>query len=147
MDEREEEIKTKKIEVYTPSGKIIKVSIEDISNVVYFRLKEIFEIIWEFVQKNLMKFRINPVIKISEVVISGGGAKLEGIEVLAEEVFQVPVKIGIPQKIFNLDRNYQKPEFSAGFGLLLLASKIVKRKDKNLIKRFIKWLSDLFSSS
>ena len=147
MDEREEEIKTKKIEVYTPAGKIIKVSIEDISNVVYCRLKEILEIIWGLIQKNLMSFRINPLVKISEVVISGGGAKLEGIEVLAEEVFQVPVKIGIPQKIFNLDKNYQRPELSAGFGLLLLASKIVKKNDKKLIKRFIKWIIELFSSS
>ncbi len=146
-DERNEEIKTKKIEIYTPSGKIDKVSIEDISKVVYFRLKEMLEIIWNLVQKNLMKLRINPLVKISEVVITGGGAKLEGIEVLTEEIFQLPVKIGIPQKIFNLDKNYQKPEFAAGFGLLLLASKVVKKEEKGLIRRFKKWILDLFSPS
>ena len=146
IEEKEEEIRTKKIEIYTPFGKITKVSIEDISHVVYFRLKEIFEMIWEFVQKNLMKLRINPLLKISEVVISGGGAKIEGIELLAEEVFQIPVKIGVPQKTFNLDKNYQKPEFSVGFGLLLLASKVAKRENKSLIRRFKKWIYDLFSS-
>jgi cell division protein FtsA len=148
IEENPEAVKTKKIEIYDPSGKFSKkVSIEEISDVVYFRLKEILEYIWKKIQKNLMELGINPFIKISEVVISGGGSKLEGIEFVAESIFQIPVRIGLPQKIFNLDRNYQTPEFAAALGLLLLGSKIVKREDKNFIRKFKKWVIDLFFPS
>ncbi|MCM8804461.1 MAG: cell division protein FtsA [Candidatus Omnitrophica bacterium] len=145
LEARREEVR--KVEIYNPSGKLIrKVGIDEISNVVYLRMKEIFELIWQLIQKKAMKTGKIP-IKISEVVISGGGAKLEGIEKLAEEIFQLPARIGIPQKIFNLDKNYQKPEFAAGIGLLLIASKLVKEEDKNIFKKIKRWLSELFQFS
>ena len=82
-------------------------------------------------------------IKISQVVISGGGAKLKGIVKLAEDIFGIPTRIGIPQKLLNLDKAFQKPEFSAGIGLLLLASKVSKENEtifdkiKNWFRRWL----------
>ncbi|MGC8976672.1 MAG: cell division protein FtsA [Candidatus Ratteibacteria bacterium] len=136
-----------KVEILNPAGKITyKVGIDEISKVIYFRMKDIFERLWELIQKKAMKLT-RGTLKLSEIVLSGGGAKLEGIDKVAEEVFQLPVRIGSPQKILNLERSYQKPEFAAGIGLFLLASKLANEKRKSIWKRIINWLSELFTFS
>lgn len=145
IEEKREEIK--KVEIYNPSGITIgRVSIDEISQVVYLRMREIFEIIWELIQRRVIKSGKTPY-KISEVVLTGGGAKLQGIEKLAEEVFQIPTRIGVPLRMFNLDPNYQKPEFSSGIGLLLLASKVAKIEEKGIWRKIKEWFSEMFFSS
>ncbi|MCM8785068.1 MAG: cell division protein FtsA [Candidatus Omnitrophica bacterium] len=134
-DKRKEEIET--VEIFNPKGKSLgKVSTEEISKIVYWRVQHIFE---DLILKNrLMKTMYFPT-RVSEVIISGGGAKLKGIVKLAEDIFQLPARIGIPQKLMNLDKSYQKTEFSAGIGLLLLASKVIKTEDEPFFYRIKKW--------
>src|ERR1700752_1257725 len=55
------------------------------------------------------------------VVITGGSAKMEGAVELAEEVFHVPVRLGIPQHISGLVDVVSNPIHSTGVGLLLYA--------------------------
>ncbi len=126
----------KMVEIINPKGKILKrVSNEEISKIVYWRIQYIFE---DLLLKNrLMKTGYFPT-RISEVVISGGGAKLKGIVRLAEDIFQLPTRIGIPQRLVNLDK-FQKPEFSAGIGLLLLASKTIKIDEEFFLYRIKRW--------
>ncbi|MCM8833550.1 MAG: hypothetical protein NC816_06515, partial [Candidatus Omnitrophica bacterium] len=126
----------KMVEIINPKGKILKrVSNEEISKIVYWRIQYIFE---DLLLKNrLMKTGYFPT-RISEVVISGGGAKLKGIVRLAEDIFQLPTRIGIPQRLVNLDK-FQKPEFSAGIGLLLLASKTIKIDEESFLYRIKRW--------
>jgi len=134
IGEKKEEIKM--VEILNPKGKSLgKVSTEEISKIAYWRVQYIFE---DLILKNrLMKTGYFPT-RVSEVVISGGGAKLKGIVKLAEDIFQLPSRIGIPQKLLNLDKSYQKPEFSAGIGLLILASKVGK-EDETIIDKIKKW--------
>ncbi len=60
---------------------------------------------------------------ISCVVLTGGTASLEGIVELAEEVFQVPVRRGIPIGIEGLSEIVKNPVHTTGAGLLLFAVK------------------------
>lgn len=53
------------------------------------------------------------------IVISGGSAKVEGLVELAEEIFHVPVRIGIPQSITGLNEVVRNPAYATGAGLLL----------------------------
>lgn len=53
------------------------------------------------------------------IVISGGSAKVEGLVELAEEIFHVPVRIGIPQSITGLNEVIRNPAYATGAGLLL----------------------------
>jgi cell division protein FtsA len=53
------------------------------------------------------------------VVLTGGAARIEGLIDLAEEVFQVPVRLGLPQGITGLSDICQNPSFASGAGLLL----------------------------
>src|SRR6186713_2295297 len=55
------------------------------------------------------------------IVLTGGSAKMEGAIELAEEVFHVPVRLGLPQHIRGLSDVVRNPIYSTGAGLLLYA--------------------------
>lgn len=57
------------------------------------------------------------------VVLTGGCAKMEGVIDLAEEVFHVPVRIGLPLHITGLVDVVRNPIYSTGVGLLLYGIK------------------------
>ena len=52
------------------------------------------------------------------VVLTGGSAKMEGLVALAEEVFHMPVRLGMPQQIKGLSEVVKNPIYSTGIGLL-----------------------------
>ena len=66
------------------------------------------------------------------VVITGGTARLHGLDALAEDVFHLPVKIGIPKKIGGLTDIVQDPIYATGVGLILYG---FEKKNQVLIKR------------
>ena len=53
------------------------------------------------------------------VVLTGGSAKMEGAVELAEEIFHMPVRLGIPQYVSGLVDVVRNPIYSTGVGLLL----------------------------
>ncbi len=56
---------------------------------------------------------------IGGMVITGGGAQMEGLPQLVAEIVGEPVRIGYPYGIFGLPSELRKPTFSAAVGLLL----------------------------
>jgi len=66
------------------------------------------------------------------VVITGGTARLRGIDTLAEDVFHLPVKIGIPKRIGGLTDIVQDPIYATGVGLILYG---FEKKNQVLISR------------
>jgi cell division protein FtsA len=55
------------------------------------------------------------------LVITGGSAKMEGAVELAEEVFHVPVRLGVPHGVTGLADVVRNPIHATGVGLLLYA--------------------------
>jgi cell division protein FtsA len=55
------------------------------------------------------------------IVMTGGSARMEGAIDLAEEIFHVPVRLGLPQQVKGLAEVVQNPIYSTGVGLLLYA--------------------------
>ncbi len=53
------------------------------------------------------------------IVLTGGTAKMEGVVDLAEEIFHMPVRLGMPQNIQGLADIVNNPIYSTGVGLLL----------------------------
>jgi cell division ATPase FtsA len=53
------------------------------------------------------------------VVLTGGSAKMEGAIELAEEVFHMPVRLGVPQWVSGLSDVVRNPIHATGVGLLL----------------------------
>ncbi len=56
------------------------------------------------------------------VVLTGGGAKMEGVIELAEEVFHMPVRMGTPQYVAGLVDVVRNPIYATGVGLLLFGN-------------------------
>jgi cell division protein FtsA len=57
------------------------------------------------------------------VVLTGGSAKMEGLIELGEEVFHMPVRLGVPQYVTGLADVVRNPIYATGVGLLLFGHK------------------------
>ena len=53
------------------------------------------------------------------IVLTGGSSKIEGLVELAEEVFHMPVRMGVPQYVTGLVDVVRNPIYATGVGLLL----------------------------
>lgn len=52
------------------------------------------------------------------IVLTGGTAKMEGVVDLAEEIFHLPVRLGLPQNVTGLTDIVANPIYATGVGLL-----------------------------
>jgi cell division protein FtsA len=55
------------------------------------------------------------------IVLTGGSSKIPGLVELAEEIFRMPVRLGIPQKFTGMAEVVANPIHSTGIGLLVYA--------------------------
>src|SRR5471030_1260231 len=53
------------------------------------------------------------------IVLTGGTSKMEGAVELAEEIFHMPVRLGVPHSVKGLSDVVRNPIYSTGVGLLL----------------------------
>jgi cell division protein FtsA len=56
------------------------------------------------------------------IVLTGGSSKIEGLVDLAEEVFHMPVRLGVPQSVVGLVDVVRNPIYATGVGLLLFGN-------------------------
>jgi cell division protein FtsA len=60
---------------------------------------------------------------LAEIVLTGGGAQLRGIEEAAAEFFGLPARIGVPTAVGGLTDAVKKPEYATAVGLVLFGPK------------------------
>jgi cell division protein FtsA len=60
---------------------------------------------------------------LAEVVITGGGAHLHGIEQAAAEFFGLPARVGVPTTVVGLTDAVKQPEYATAVGLVLFGPK------------------------
>lgn len=119
----------------------INVPISLLTQIINLRMKELFT----FINNDIMSEKLKNNIKAG-IVLTGGGALLRGTQELAEEVFGLPARIGIPLE-FNgkLPADIEKPEFATVAGLIRLLpgifedtapkfEEVVEQKTKNKTK-------------
>jgi len=94
-----------------------------LAEVVQKRYEEIFEM----VQAELRRSGYEELIAAG-VVITGGASKMEGLVELAEEMFQMPVRVGIPQGFSGLSSVVANEIHATGVGLLLYGSQQMVRE-------------------
>lgn len=87
------------------------------------------------------------------VVITGGASLLEGMPEMAEFIFEMPVKRGIPQGIGGLRDVVNSPKFATGVGLLKFGARNGSKakfqiREKNIYDKvrgsMRTWIKDLF---
>lgn len=86
----------------------------------------------------------------SGIVITGGSALLEGMPELGEQIFDLPVRRGIPQGIGGLVDVVNSPIYATGVGLVLHgyhepARNRFKMGDENLFSKVTKRMRDWFN--
>ena len=52
------------------------------------------------------------------IVLTGGTSKMEGVVELAEEIFHMPVRLGVPQAVRGMSDVVRNPIYATGVGLL-----------------------------
>ena len=72
----------------------------------------------------------------SGVVLTGGGAELEGIVEIAEAVFEGPVRRGVPTGVGGLVDVISRPEWATATGLLLYGNrnKMARRRGTGIAR-------------
>ncbi|MGL6070095.1 cell division protein FtsA [Craterilacuibacter sp.] len=85
-----------------------------LAEVIEPRVEELFQL----VQQELRRSGFEDVLS-SGIVLTGGSSLMPGMVELAEEVFHMPVRIGVPKYVGGLAEVVKTPRFSTGVGLLL----------------------------
>ena len=99
-----------------------KLSRRALADVIQPRVEELFEL----VQGELRRASYADVLS-SGIVLTGGSAVMPGMIELGEQVFHMPVRLGVPKYSGSLADVVQSPRFSTAFGLLLEAKAQRKR--------------------
>ncbi|NJD38657.1 MAG: cell division protein FtsA [Geobacter sp.] len=82
------------------------------------RVEELFSL----VNREIIKSGLEDTIA-SGVVITGGSSILEGMPELAEQIFNLPVRRGLPQRIGGLTDVVNSPVYSTSVGLIVYGSR------------------------
>ena len=96
---------------------------QTLAEVVEPRYEELFHL----VRKELRRSGFEELIAAG-VVLTGGSAKMEGAIDLAEEVFHMPVRLGVPQYVDGLADVVRNPIHATGVGLLLYGRESLQTK-------------------
>jgi len=86
------------------------------------RIEEIFELGKKEIRKNHIADLLG-----AGVVLTGGASSLEGMPELAEQVFDRPVRRGVPMGISGLTETVCDPRFATGVGLAIHAHMLANR--------------------
>lgn len=101
-----------------------------LAEVIEPRVEELFSL----AQAELRRSGFEDLIS-SGIVLTGGTSKMEGMIELAEEVFNAPVRLGMPQYIGGLSEVVRNPIYSTGVGLIQFGynnrSSVTKEKIKS----------------
>jgi cell division protein FtsA len=90
---------------------------QTLAEIVEPRYEELFGLIRDELRRSGFEETI-----AAGIVLTGGSAKMEGAIDLAEEIFHMPVRLGLPQQqVRGLAEVVQNPIYSTGVGLLLHA--------------------------
>ncbi len=93
-----------------------QLSRQTLAEVIEPRVEELYSL----VQAELRRSGFEDLMS-SGIVITGGSAVMQGMVELGEEVFHMPVRLGVPQYNGGLAEVVRNPRFATGLGLLMSA--------------------------
>ena len=91
-----------------------KIPISLLTQIISLRMRELFSLIDNELRTAGFKNKIK-----AGIVLTGGGSLIKGCNELAEEVFGLPTRIGVPQELgAGLSNEIESPEFATVAGLI-----------------------------
>ena len=85
-----------------------------LSEILQPRAEEIFHLVWDEIRRAGYEKSLN-----SGIVLTGGGAILDGMPEIAEQIFDLPIRRGCPSGVGGLADHVNSPTFATGVGLVL----------------------------
>ena len=87
-----------------------------LSEILQPRAEEIFHLLWDEVRRAGYERSLN-----SGIVLTGGGAILDGLPEIAEQIFDLPIRRGCPVDVGGLADHVNSPAFATPVGLVMYA--------------------------
>ena len=98
----------------------------ELCQIIQPRMEEIFMMV-----KDEITRRTNVQSLSGSIVLTGGGAQMEGAVELAESVFGTSsVRLGMPGKLGGIEEDYRKCEFATAVGLVVANKNLISGKTK-----------------
>ncbi len=125
-----------------------KMSRQTLAEVIEPRVEELYSL----VQAELRRSGFEELLS-SGIVITGGSAAMQGMVELGEEVFHMPVRLGLPTYAGGLSEVIRNPRYSTGVGLLMAGLSQHQRQQiekmqsgsfKQIVGRMKKWFETNF---
>jgi cell division protein FtsA len=105
------------MEVASMAGRRARVmSRRVLSEILQPRAEEICHLLWDEIRKAGFERSLN-----SGIVLTGGGAMLEGMAEIAEQIFDLPVRRASPEGVGGLADHVNNPAFATSVGVVLYA--------------------------
>ncbi len=92
--------------------------VSDIKDIVDARASELLMLVRQEIDKNKLRSFMG-----SGLVLTGGGSMLDGLQELAHDIIQVPVRLGKPKITSPFNETLDSPIFATSYGLLLYVIK------------------------
>ena len=115
-----------------------------VNSIIKPRVEETLEIVRQKIKQNNLHYK-----KIKNVILTGGGAQLEGITEYAKIIFSSNVRLGKPLESLNLDKKLFKSNFADIIGTILFdpqdfsikyINKVRKNQKNPGFSGFFSWL-------
>ncbi|MCP5274617.1 MAG: cell division protein FtsA [Burkholderiales bacterium] len=100
-----------------------QLSVQTLAEVIEPRAEELYTM----VQAELRRSGYEELLS-SGIVITGGSASLRGMVELGEEIFHMPVRLGVPSYKGNLQEVVHTPRYSTGVGLIMTGMAHIKHQ-------------------
>lgn len=114
-----------------------------LADIIHPRAEEIFRLVDNDIKRMGYEKSLN-----SGIVLTGGTALLEGLEEIAEEIFDLPVRRGDPSGIGGLVDRVSTPDYATSVGLILYGYSqwkekgLSKDRKKGFWAKFKDWLKE-----
>lgn len=129
-------------------GNMRTVSQKTLGMILHARAQELLHLVRKEIDDKHLKTYCT-----SGLVITGGGSLLNGLEMIAQPIFDMPVRIGNLHISYALPGTLETPIYATGYGLLLHALKVKQgafggQEDGPFVKRVMSrmksWVNDFF---
>lgn len=118
---------------------------QTLAEVVEPRYQELFELVQDKLRDSGLEEQVS-----AGIVLTGGSAKMEGAVEFAEELFQMPVRIGQPMNLKGLSEYVEDATFATAVGLLsygrdhVISQQQKQQKSDGVWRRISSWFKGEF---
>jgi cell division protein FtsA len=99
-----------------------QLSVQTLAEVLEPRVVELYELVLNELRRSGMEDMI-----ASGIVITGGSSMMRGMVELGEEIFHMPVRLGMPRYVGGLSEVVSNPRYATGVGLVLMGKQQLER--------------------